>query len=348
MPETTTITIQERATAIERAWEYFIVAEEAKTQHKRPYVYASAWTPCDRRMVLEMVEGDKLPPLPPEALANMRRGQDRERDLISDLRRIGRNAEPAFEVVGEQERFELKDRKGRVVGVGKVDAQLHFADGLKAPLECKSWNVNLTARVETFEDLWRSPWTKRGAYQMLAYLYGSNHEVGFMMLDRNGLPHLLPVELNKHLEEMEEFLGRATAAMDAAELYKVRNAEDDSGTLALPDYIRDADECKRCPFFGSVCNPPVSRGEGAAILTDETLHVALERRAELEPAAKEFDSLDGEVKEKLRGVELGLAGNFLVEGKWQAKTSYEIPKEIKKQYEKVDPKGTFRLKITRV
>ena len=52
MLESQTITIQDRAAAIEKAWEYFIVSEEARAAHKRPYVYASAWTPCDRRMVL--------------------------------------------------------------------------------------------------------------------------------------------------------------------------------------------------------------------------------------------------------------------------------------------------------
>lgn len=344
MPDTRLLLPQQRAQAIQEAWARFLVEERAKrgSPQKRPHIYASGWSPCDRRLVLDMVEGDKLPPLPVEALANMRRGEDRERDLISDLRRIGRNAEPRFEVIGEQERFELRDRQGRPVIVGKVDGQIQFEDGLRAPLETKSWSQNLTARIDTFADCFRSPWTKRGAYQMLSYLYGAGRELGFLMLDKHGLPALLPVELNAHLVEMEEFLTRAEAAQDHRQ----------AGTL--PDFTQDADECRRCSFFGGVCSPPITSGQGAAVLGEE-LEGMLSRWYELKDGASEFDELDGEIKKALRGTDLAVCGEFLIEGKWQQRTYCAPPDQVQKQikelqapWKQVEPKGSFRLRITKV
>lgn len=320
--------------AIGQAYSTMLLSERTPAG-KRPYVYASAHRECDRRMVLEMVEGDKLPPWPADVLANFRRGNDRERDLLTDLRRVGRMCDTPFEVVKEQERFELRDRKGRVAIVGKVDARLKFSDGTERPLECKAWSENIVSRVERFEDLFNIVWTRSGAYQLLAYLLGSNEPYGFMLLDRRGLPLLLPVSLYDNLERIESFLSRAEAALDHAA----------AGTL--PDFHDEAAECKRCPFYGSTCNPPLA-GRGAAILTDPELEAMLARREVLKAAALEYDDLDAEVKAKLRGVEQGIAGSFLITGRWGASTKYEIPPEIKKQYERKDPHGRFTLMIEKI
>lgn len=328
----------EIATNIHKAWSEFVEKDQSAPS-KRPYVYASSHWDCLRRMVLDMTHGDKLPSFDAETLARFRRGNDRERDLVADLKRIGRNSEPPFEVIGEQERFELKDREGRTVIVGKKDCSLKFGhNGENPPVEVKSWSPNLTARIKTFEDCFISPWTRKGAFQLLAYLFGTGEPYGFLLLDKSGLPSLIPVELNDtNLERMESFLSRATRAMDHKE------------ADTLPDYHDEPAECKRCSHFGVNCSPPL-KYEGASIITDEILHQELEERSEHEESAKKFKALDASVKAKLRGVENAVAGDFLIQGAWQRKIIYDHPAivDAKAKHRTVDPKGKFVLKILKI
>jgi|SRR5436190_4946053 len=320
------------AEGIVAAWATYL-ARGARPAAPHPYVYASSWRACERRMVLEMTQPEALPPWQPEVLAKFRRGDDRERDLLADLTRVGRDAEPPFAVTGQQERFELRDHKSRVAIVGKVDAQLKI-DGAVAPLEIKSWSPMMVSRIEKFSDLFEGPWTRPGAYQLLCYLFGAGVPFGFLLLDRSGIPMLLPVELDQHLDRLEDFLARAERALDHR----------DAGTL--PDYVEDPAECQRCGFYGSTCNPPLIH-EGAAILNDPELEANLDRREELKPVAKEYDRLDDQIKQQLRGVTEGVAGKFIIKGKWSNQAKLTMPSDVKAQYTVIDPKGRFTLEITK-
>lgn len=288
-------------------------------------------------MVLELTVCDQLPPHPAEVLAKFRRGDDRERDLLIDLTRIGREADPPFSVYGQQQRFALNDRKGRVAISGKVDARLRLDAGAgDPPIEVKAWAPTLTDRITTFADLFENPWTRSGAHQLLAYLYGSGEPFGFLLLDRSGLPLLLPVELDPHLDRMEDFLTRAEHALDHRA----------AGTL--PDFlVGDAAECQRCPFYGGHCNPPLSH-PGTQVLTDPELEALLERREAVRAAGQEYDRLDREVKARLRGVESGVAGAFAIQGKYGKQSRLELPEAIRRQHTIVDPRGRFTLEITKV
>ncbi len=286
-------------------------------------------------MVYEMTTPQTLPPWPPEVLARFRRGDDRERDLLADLSRIGRDADPPFTLIGQQERFKLRDHKGRIAISGKVDARLEI-NGARPPLEVKAWSPMMVDRIETFADLFDNPWTKSGAHQLLSYLFGAGEPFGFLLLDRSGIPRLLPVELDQHLDRMEDFLARAERAIDHVE------------AATLPDFLEgDPAECKRCAWYGHTCNPPLAAA-GAVILTDPEFVADLTRRDELEAAAKEFDKLDRKVKAQLRGVEDGIAGPFVISGRWQKKTGVVLPDDVKKKYTTTDPKGSFRLEIVRI
>src|SRR5688572_7881745 len=86
------------AKAIEQAWEAFLLADRRLPNPHPTHVYASAWRACERRMVLEMTVPDQQPPFDAFTLARFRRGNDRERDLLADLSRMGRNATPAFQI----------------------------------------------------------------------------------------------------------------------------------------------------------------------------------------------------------------------------------------------------------
>ncbi len=331
------ISAESVAESINTAWQEYILQENRQAPSNRPYQYAGGYESCERKMVLLMTAGDKVTPFPVEVLAKFQRGRERERSIIVDLTRVGQFANPKFSVIGQQERFELRDHKGRVAIAGKVDLRLDYGHNRpRPPCEIKDWHVNLTDRINRFEDVFDNPWTRKGGYQLLCYLFGAGEKFGFLLLSRPGLPKLLPVELIPNLDRVEEFLQKAERALD----HKA------AGTL--PDYIQDADECKRCQFYGSICNPPLLSGQGAQVITDPEIHQMLERRAEIEDAAKEYESIDKKIKSQFRGIERGIAGKFLLEGKWQKATSYAIPDEIKNKYKEVDPKSKFVLHITKI
>lgn len=316
------------------AWAVHL-ARSSRPFTNHDYVYASSWRVCERRMVFELTHADQQPAFPPEVLAKFRRGDDRERDLLADLARIGRDADPPFKVIGQQERFALKDHKSRTAIVGKVDARIDI-DGQRPPLEVKAWSPYLVDRIERFEDLFGNPWTQSGGYQLLAYLYGSGEPYGFILLDRSGLPRLIPVELDANLDRMEEFLSRAERVLDHVQ----------AGTL--PDYHDDAGECRRCPFYGAVCNPPLGSTGAPLLISDPELELALGRRERFKAAADEYDQADKIVKAQLRGVEHAIVGTFHIRGKWGKQSRVELPPDLQKQYTVTNPKGRFTLEIVKL
>lgn len=300
------------AQAIESAWgEELKAARGGMRGGKRPYVFASQYHPCARSIALSMTKGDELPPFDAEVLARMERGLETERDLLIYLAKVGHRCDPSFLIVSQQERFELRDHKGRVAIVGKMDARLKFNSG-SYPLEVKKWSPNLVNRLDTFEDLFKSFWTKKGAYQLLSYLFGTGEPLGFLLLDRAGIPKLIPVELDKYWDRVEEFLQLAETAIDHVE----------AGTE--PDFLPDAEICKRCDFYGSHCNPPLLPKDQLQILADPELEAMLARREELKNWADEFEDLDKEAKKRLKGVKTGLCGPFLVEGSERSRGAYAV------------------------
>ena len=336
---------EEITNILSTSWEQYVVQNNKRTNDREPRknVYASAYSPCAKKMYLDMIAWFDVPEFTPDALARMRRGSDRERDLIVDAQRVGRISDPQFTVLGEQQRFTITDRNRRVVISGKVDLQIQFERNKVYPVEIKTWNQNLVDHIDSFEDLLNNKWTKKGAYQLLSYLYAMESPLGFMMLDRPGIPKLLPVELEPNFDKVEEFITLATKACDAKE------------EGIPPECCGIKEECDVCPYFGTHCNPTTSVGEGAKIFTDPDIIMLLENREKLSESAKEFDRLDALVKKQFRGVEMGIAGDYMIKGSWGKQTKLELPEDKQTQYDqwkqdytKIDPHGRFSLKITKV
>jgi hypothetical protein len=81
-------------------------------------------------------------------------------------------------------------------------------------------------------------------------------------------------------------------------------------------------------------------------MQDPELEAKLDRRGELELAAKEFEALDKEIKEGFKGRPGAVVGDWLIESKSYEMTAYEIPKEIKAQYAIKRP--AYRTSIERI
>ena len=307
---TTTITRADDVAAhVLTAWRLALESRRS-TPTPRRVVWASQRRECLRRSVLEMTVPDQQPPFDADTIQRMQRGSDRERDLLADLVKVGRNADPPFHVTNQQHRFELHDRQHRVAIVGKIDAFIDV-DGVHVPTEVKTWGPWIVGRIQSFDDVFASPWTRSGGYQLLAYLLGVNQPYGLMLLDQPGIPKLLPVELDPYLDGEPE-------------------------------------ECTtRCPFYGATCNPPLASPGGLSVITDPDLEAALDRREELRKPGKAFAELDQEIKQRLRGVRHAIIGKFEIRGVWGKQSRVDLPRDLKEKYTRVDPEGRFTLTITK-
>lgn len=328
--------------------EYVSMSQRRGPGSKRAYMYASQRGRCLRRSVLEATEPDVFSNFDAEAKARMWRGSQRERDIVIDLKRAGQLARPRFDVVGEQEHVRIRDRQDRVVISGRTDGRIAWEDGESWPIEIKSWSPFLTERIESFSDLFENRWTWNGAHQLLAYLYSKPEPRGVLVLDRPGSPKFIEVVLEENLEQMEGFLRDAETCVDHIE----------AGTL--PPFIDDAVECRRCPAYGAICNPPISAGD-VRVFTDEHFLLDLERWHGLRDAGDEYNTIDARIRKRLRAAAIvkdkdgerredlnGIAGEFAITGKWGTYSRLELPEDLKKKHTVKDPKGRFLLEIDRV
>lgn len=284
----------------------------------RSCAYASGIKPCARQMALSMQMEE--PAVNAESAARMARGRESETFIYRLLEDAGQYSNPRFEVVQGQLPIKIKGREGELLISGRLDFRLKF-DGMKnmPPVEHKGGMA--AQRCFRYEDFARSPWTWSYPRQLLCYLYETNEPFGFMSIDTGGLPRLIPVVLEDHLDDAEEALRlseEAVAAVKAGE---------------LPEFHRDRAVCKSCPFFMGACAPPIDYGEGFGIITDERVIENLEIRARTSAAADQYDAADKEVKALLKGAGhegSAIAGRFMIEQTWQRSNTLEIPAPLEK------------------
>jgi len=303
------------------------------TSAPRTYVWASGRKSCLRAMALDLLHPEDRPKSAPDALERMRRGNERENSVVSRLLRIGPRSTPYFQVIGTQSRFEIKDRDGVVLIVGKYDGKLRF-EGQRLPVVFEIKSGESVKRIETFDDFDRSTWTRHMPDQLLAYLLAEGLPYGLLILDKPGMPTLIPVTLEDHLDRAEGFLRDARVAIDCKQLL-----------APLPDFTQDRAECQRCDHYKKSCLPPADFGEGVQIITDEGLIEAAVIRLETERAHRDFELADKRLKAGLRGVENAIIGNVLMNGKWSPRKVTTYPEDVE-PIVTTNPKGAFMVKFT--
>ncbi len=341
-------------TAIEAAWLKHVLTQKPVREPNdktdaRKYIYAGSRKKCLRRMVEGAIHPSYFPDFPVEMKAHFIRGEQRELDLRQSLERVGQLSMPRFTFEGAQKSIAVHDRNGRQVIRGKIDGFIRWESRAVWPTEFKSWSIFLTDRIFTFHDLWNSPYTWGGAHQLLSYLYAENAPYGLLVLDRPGLPRLIKVSLEEAfaLEGMEAFLRDATICVDHIE----------AGTL--PDYVDDPAECRRCPIFGSHCNPPLSY-DGAAIITEEEVLAQIEAHENLDGPRKDYKGIHEELSDYLQRMtpttckgknkKQIIAGKFMIETCWQKNSTLDLPADVEKDIEKyrtTDEAGTFKFSIAK-
>lgn len=216
-------------------------------------------------------------------------GNHQETIVIRDLIDAG------VKVSEQQKAFEWKKFKI----TGHLDLVVE-CDGFKGPVEIKSMNPHIFDSINSLDDFNKYWWTKRYFAQMQIYLLMNESETGYFLLKNKSTGELKQIEINLDYDFAESLVQKAERI----------NAHVEADTL--PEFVDDPDACKSCPFFGHVCNPPL-KFDAPVISDDPGLIESLDRRAELEPLRKEYDSLDKKVKNLFRKDEY--AGKQFVAGK---------------------------------
>jgi hypothetical protein len=296
---------------------YFQREVDKKGNYVKRNPTASDVGECAREITYQMLYAK--PTIEWDLQARFDRGNLIEDLILRDLLTLG------FSPRVERTPFELKDPRGRLVCRGKVDGFLDWevagqAKPLTFPFECKSLNPNVYSRIHTVEDFARYDFAAKYPRQLGLYCYGYGHPAGFFILD-DCLGHwkLIPVPLD--IEALDKIMKRLEAAVEARA--QIGEKPLDQIDHLLPGYHEDPVVCRRCWAYGRYCTPPLEF-HGLALMTDPDFEATLDRRGELERFADEFDALDKEVKERVKGKDGLVVGNWLINGKTITRKEYTV------------------------
>lgn len=230
---------------------------------------------------------------------------------------IGWLKEAGLRVYEQQQPFE--DKKVKLSG--SIDLKVSLDGEEPLPCEIKSINPFDFITIKTLEDMTRSSktWLQKYPAQMQLYLFLTGKEKGILLLVNKSSAEIREIEVTLDYDYVDMLLKKAERI----------NSHCENGTL--PERIEYSENgCGRCSFR-HICLPDTS---GAALEIDDNLKLMelLKRREELQPASKELESVDTEIKTLVKGREKVACGDYLIMGKQIMQTRYNVPDELKKQY----------------
>jgi len=236
-----------------------------------------------------------------------------EESVMQDLREAG------FVIVEQQRPFSW----AKYQITGSIDCKIAI-DGKTYPTEIKSAAPFSFNSINSIEDMKRHKWHYMRKYpaQLTLYLLMDGKDRGLFIFKNKSTGELKEIFLDLDYDFAESLIKKAEAI----------NKHVAEGTLPEPmEYSEEI--CADCPFV-HLCLPD-RIGKEVEIVEDGRLLELLNRYAELKPVAKEYEDVDSQIKKLVEGREKIIVGNFFIEGKWVDRKVYNIPTEIKNQYETI-------------
>lgn len=248
-------------------------------------------------------------------------GDDQARAIKRDLIDMGWEVEgaegqmswPKYQITGRQD---LKIRK------------LGVRDSVFA--EIKSCAPFTYDSINSVEDLKKHKWVfiQKWWRQVVLYMVLKSVDRYWMILKNKSTGKIKIIEFVMDDAAYHEAEGMLQKAERVNDLIKSEGEVPGSAKISV------AELCSECEMF-NVCLPDLDFGIGAQMLAGEKaveMEKMLDRRAELQPAAKEFDSLDGELKDDIKAMSQGTAtalviGNWVVGIKYQEVKPEEFPRK---------------------
>lgn len=274
------------------------IIETAQEKYLQEKIYRGRWKSirasgigdvCSRRIFYYMTCGEEAEEITTQLAAIFEEGKDQEPRVRRYLSELG------FEVM----KAGLSDYWPEYNISGQIDGILNN----EYIAEIKTVSEEAWRSLETLQDFIDGSYHERWYAQMQVYLLLNSKEKGVFILKRKQAKQIRVIEVSLDYDYAEKLLKKAEAI----------NAAIQSGNP--PEYLKgNVTECRRCPFFGKVCNPPLDFGE-TQIIEDDKLAKDLSRREELSAAKSEYDKLDKEAKERLRDIPAAICGEFQITGK---------------------------------
>lgn len=266
--------------------------------------------PCTRYLVLNRTHWQEktLPDHRLQLIFDL--GNILETAVIRDLRDAG------IQVNEQQRGFQWKEYQI----TGSIDGAI--VDGKKVyPLEIKSCSPFVFDRINSITDMNQSKYLYMRKYptQLNLYMLMKEQETALFIFKNKVTGAMKEIWM-----DLDYNLGEQTL-LKAEEI----NRHVECGTLPNP-IEWDDNVCSECGYL-HICNP-VRTGTEVDIVDDEELLELLIKRESLQVYAKEFEEIDGILKEKLEGRDKLLIGDYYITGSWRKTTRYEVPKDIKDQY----------------
>lgn len=186
-------------------------------------------------------------------------------------------------------------------------------------LELKDTAYYTIDNIETEDDLRHSIWNRKWRRQVTAYCLAENKERGALVLGHRGQRKLIIVHLEKHLDDAEQMLKnceQAVAIVADFQKRKIGSQEMDAelNKMGVP-YLPDWDVCKTCWLRDRACFPP-SKEELVSPVMREDLEDEITEYMEAKPSKRLYDRTHKKLRELSAGIDLIIAGRWLIEGKW--------------------------------
>ena len=290
--------------------------------------YASGISECDRQMVHSLLDWDKKPLADAGLQAIFEAGKSEEARIVRILSELG------YEVIGQQNPIQIKHPKtGEIICTGKIDGKILVGRNA-VPMELKSMNQNAFARINSVDDLAKSPFYRKYIKQMQLYLYGNGEEAGIFIISDFRNIKVFIVYLDFGL--CEQILKQLERCWDYVKAKK------------YPEPLQNRpDICQYCPFeflcTKSTCN------QGASFMDSPEMEQNIARLLELKPLAKEYEELDKAIKNPLKeqGVLNAVIGSkYQIVGRKTKRTSYDanlLDDETKKSIAKETEYITYKI-----
>lgn len=239
-------------------------------------------------------------------------GNDVEARVIRDMQDAG------ITVIEQQRAFDWAEYQI----TGTVDCKV-VLNGSATPCEIKSASPFAFEKVNSVEDMLKSKYVYMRKYpaQLALYCLMSNIDHGLFLFKNKSTGAMKEIPLEVDFEYAEGILKRL----------EIVNANIAAGTKPQPiDY--DESICGDCPFL-HIC-PVLRSGQEIEVVDDTELAEMIAKWDSLKDCKKEFDEIDGVLKQRLEGVDKKVIGEYFVCGQWRKSTTYDIPKEVKEPYKK--------------
>ena len=274
--------------------------------------------PCVAYLFFDrVVPANKRKPVDARLARRFAEGRAHERMLKRDLEDAGYDVQAPSASAGTS----LRWREYQISG--HMDLVLSKGGPPFVRSEIKSCSPVIFRSLNRPEDLRNYRWyvVQKWYYQVIAYMILDSTPTYWLILKDKVSGDLKVIVF--HLND--EMYGEAETLIQKAERvngYLEEHRKNSAFEVPITDKIHDPTICCDCDFF-AVCGPNLRLGAGLKISNDEEIAKMLDRRAELEPSADEFEDLDAQVKEYFKDLmapdllsrgesSLGLCGDWSV------------------------------------